>query len=72
MKIECFFAEGCGSVEQLRRHVEQAVREEGIEAEVCFHQVSQEWAERLGMGGSPTVWVNGRDIEGDVPAGGIA
>lgn len=72
MKIECFFAEGCASVEELRRRVEQAIREEGIEAEVRFLQVSHEEAQRLGIGGSPTVWVNDRDIEGEVPPAGTA
>jgi hypothetical protein len=32
MKIKCFFSEGCGSKEQLRHHIEQALREDEAEA----------------------------------------
>ena len=72
MKIECFFTEGCGSKKQLMQHTEQALREERIDAEVLSRQVSQEEAKQMGIGGSPTVWVDGRDLEEEAPPGGIA
>ena len=72
MKIECFFSEGCGSKEQLMQHVEQALREDGIDADVLSRQVSQEEAKQMGIGGSPIVWVDGYDLEEEAPPGGIA
>jgi len=72
MKIECFFSEGCGSNEQLMQHIEQALREERIDAEVLSRKFSQEEAEQMGIGGSPTLWVDGRDLEEEAPPGGIA
>jgi len=36
MKIECFFSEGCGSREELKENLRQALREEGTEAGVSF------------------------------------
>jgi hypothetical protein len=72
MKIECFLAEGCGSKEQLMQHIERALREDGIDADVLSRQVSQEEAKQMGIGGSPIVWVDGRDLEEGAPPGGIA
>ncbi len=59
MKVECFFSPGCASKEKLQENIQQALREEGIDAEISLREISQEEAERLGIGGSPTVWVNG-------------
>ncbi len=72
MKIECFFSEGCGSKEKLKENIRQALLEEGMEAEVSFRVLSQEEAEQLGIGGSPTVWVNGQDLESGTPPGGVS
>ncbi len=72
MKIECFFSEGCGSKEKLRENILQAFLAEGIEADLSLREVSQEEADRLGIGGSPTVWINGKDIEAGVPPAGVS
>ncbi len=72
MKIECFFSEGCGSKEKLKENIQKALLEEGMDAEVFFRVLSQEEAEQLGIGGSPTVWVNGQDLEPGTPPGGIS
>ncbi len=72
MKIECFFSEGCGSKEKLKENIRQALLEEGMDAEVSFRVLSQEEAGQLGIGGSPTVWVNGQDMEPGTPPGGVS
>jgi hypothetical protein len=72
MKIECFFSEGCGSKEKLKENIQKALLAQGMVAEVNFRVLSCEEAEQLGIGGSPTVWVNGQDIEPEVPPGGIS
>ena len=72
MKIECFFSEGCESKEQLMHNIEQALREQGTDAEVFSREVSEEQAKQIDIGGSPTVWVDDRDLEEGAPPGGIA
>ena len=72
MKIECFLAEGCGSKADLEKNVRKAIEAEGVAAEVSFHELSSEEAEKKGIGGSPTVWVDGRDLELGVPPAGIS
>jgi hypothetical protein len=72
MKVECFFSQGCGSKERLRENLERAIIEEGIEAEVSFQEVSAQEAQRLGIGGSPTVPVDGRDIEPGTQPGSVS
>ena len=72
MKIECFFSEGCTSQQKLRENIKNAILEEGIEAEIPFREISQEEAELLGIGGSPTVWINGEDLEPVTPPAGVS
>ena len=72
MKIECFFSEGCGSKDKLKENIQKALHTEGMDAEVSFRVLSQEEAEKLGIGGSPTVWVNGQDLDPGAPPGGIS
>jgi hypothetical protein len=72
MKIECFFSEGCGSKDKLKENIRKALLADGMDAEVSFRVLSQEEAEQLGIGGSPTVWVNGQDIEPGALPGGIS
>ena len=72
MKIECFLSEGCGSQDKLKENIRKALLAEGMDAEVFFRVLSQEEAEQLGIVGSPTVWVNGQDIEPGVLPGGIS
>jgi hypothetical protein len=70
MKVECFFSPGCASKEKLQENIQQALREEGVDAEVSLREITQAEAERLRVGGSPTVWVDGQDLEpGMLPAG---
>ena len=72
MKIECFFSEGCGSKEQLWENIQKALLEEGMDEEVSFRELSQEEAGQLGIGGSPTVWVDSEDLEPGVLPGDIS
>ena len=62
MKIDCYLSEHCGSYHQLRENIDRAVREMDLRAEVAFHTIYYEDAVRLGIIGSPTIQVNGRDL----------
>jgi len=70
MKIECFFSGECTSKERVKENLQKALLEERTKAEVSFHEVTGEEARQLGIGGSPTVWIDGQDIEpGALPSG---
>jgi hypothetical protein len=63
MKIECYMSMGCGAEEPLRANVRAAVELEGIAAETIFRRITDNEALSLGLRGSPSVLINGVDIE---------
>lgn len=64
MKIEILCAPECPYCSQVSQLVQTAMRETGIEAEVEFLWVESEAeAQRLKFLGSPTVRVDGMDVE---------
>jgi hypothetical protein len=62
MRIDCYLSEHCGSYHQLNANIGAALRELGIMADVRFPTVSYEEAMDLGIRGSPTIRIDGRDI----------
>lgn len=63
MKIDCFLSESCGSYHRLREHINAALTELGVKADVVYHTVYYDEALRLGVKGSPTVRINGKDLD---------
>jgi hypothetical protein len=64
MRIELLYFEGCPSVEQLQADLRELLIGAGIGEDVELRRVeSVEDAERERFLGSPTVRVNGRDVE---------
>ena len=64
MKVELLYFEGCPNYEGLVPHLQRILRQEGIEPGVELRRVeTQEQAARLGFLGSPTVRVDGSDVE---------
>jgi len=64
MKIEILYFEGCPNHRPAAERVQAVLREEGITAEVAEVSVADEAAARLlGFLGSPTIRVNGLDVE---------
>jgi hypothetical protein len=72
MKIDCYLSEHCGSHHQLRENLDRAVKELALGAEVAYHTVSYDDAVRMGITGSPSIWVNGRDLFDVQGSAGIA
>ncbi len=82
LRIVCYLSRTCGSEEQLRENIQRALKliserpPEGAqvqEPEVIFRRLSTEEAERLGLKGSPTIFINDKEfqpIEGQ-PQGGF-
>jgi hypothetical protein len=63
MNIRVLAFEGCPNDQPTIALIEEVLRELGIEAEVNRVEVSEENAERLRFLGSPTVQIDGVDIE---------
>ena len=70
MEIEFLYYEDCPSHELARERLEQVMAEEGIQASITVIKVeTEDQAERLRFPGSPTILVDGRDI--DPPPSGV-
>jgi hypothetical protein len=76
MRIEVFYFEDCPNYRPALDRLRTVLRDEGVNAEVSVVKVNDaSTAERLQLIGSPTIRVNGIDIEAAVRAlagGGLA
>ena len=63
-KIGIFFIEGCPGVLPTAKHIKEVIAEESIDAEISLILIeTPEDARQLHFTGSPTVRINGVDIE---------
>lgn len=68
MKIDCYISEYCSSEEALRKNVMEALRLDRMNATVNFHTISEREAQQLGLLGSPSLRIDGKDIlPGTIP-----
>jgi protein-disulfide isomerase len=68
MKIDCYISDGCTSESSLKLNVDTALKQENIEADVHYHRIDEPEAKKMGILGSPTVFINGVDIlPGEIP-----
>jgi hypothetical protein len=64
-KIEFLFFDGCPSYKKALYFLKEIIREENIEVELELIKVeSPEDAEEVGFHGSPSIKVDGKDLEG--------
>ncbi|MFN3479731.1 MAG: hypothetical protein ACK415_05015 [Thermodesulfovibrionales bacterium] len=63
MKIDCYMSLRCGSEDALRENISKALELENISAEVNFYRITEDEARSLGLKGSPSVLVDGKDIQ---------
>ena len=64
VKIELLFWEGCPSYPEARGLLDEVLAERGIDAEVEMREVfTDEEAEELRFPGSPTIRIDGRDVD---------
>lgn len=67
MTVEFLYWEGCPSHPEARELLEEVLEARGVDATVDVREVrTQEEARALGFPGSPTIRVDGRDVD---PAG---
>ncbi len=63
MKIDCYLSPGCGSGDALRENITRALFIEKIEAEVNFHRIDDAKAAVLGLTGSPSIFINEKELQ---------
>ncbi|MDA8085435.1 MAG: hypothetical protein M0Z75_01935, partial [Nitrospiraceae bacterium] len=69
MRIDCYVSPGCGSEEALRENIRRALALEEARSEVEFHSIDNEKALALGLTGSPSVLINGEQLQPQERAG---
>ncbi len=63
MRIDCYLSQGCGSEEALKESIARALEAEKIQAEVRIHRISDEKAAELKLSGSPSLFIDGRELQ---------
>jgi hypothetical protein len=64
VKVEFLYWDECPSHPEALELLRDALAERGVEADVEVHEVrTQEEAERLSFPGSPTIRIDGRDVD---------
>ena len=72
MKIELLHIDDCPNWQEVLGEIRDLLSEKGLEDEVELIRVtSSREAERLQFPGSPTIRVNGEDVDPDVPSSGF-
>jgi hypothetical protein len=67
MRIELLYWEGCPSYPEAKAMLEDVLNRRGIDAPIRMHEVrTDEEARELSFPGSPTIRIDGRDVD---PAG---
>jgi hypothetical protein len=63
MKIDCYLFDGCSAEQDLRKNIAQALVIEEVKAEVNFNIIDDKKAVALGLSGSPSVFVDGKELQ---------
>ncbi len=63
MKIDCYMSLQCGSEGILKENVYAALALEGAKADVSFHRIDDKEAGRLGLKGSPSIFIDGEEVQ---------
>jgi hypothetical protein len=64
MNVELLFWDGCPSYPEARELLEQVLRERGVDAPIEMREVTtEEEAVALRFPGSPTIRIDGRDVD---------
>jgi hypothetical protein len=63
MKIDSYLSQGCASGAALKTNIDLALEKEGVQAEVNFFRINDAEASSLGLSGSPSVFINGKELQ---------
>ncbi len=63
MRIECYLSPECPTEEGLRENIASALSAEKVEGEVSLQRIDDDEAIALRLSGSPSVFINGRELQ---------
>ena len=63
LTIDFYLSQGCQSEEALKTNIDLALEKEGLQAEVNFYRITDEEALSRGLSGSPSVFINGKELQ---------
>ncbi len=63
MKIDCYLSPECASERALRKNIELAMALESIDAQLCIRRLDDDEAIAIGATGSPSVFINGQELQ---------
>jgi hypothetical protein len=63
MRIDCYISLDCASGKPLEKNIYKALELEKVDAEVIFSVINELEAARFGFKGSPSVFIDGKDIQ---------
>ena len=69
IKNDCYLSSECGSEELLRKNINSALTDEKIKVDVGLHKINDDDALDLGLSGSPSVFINGKELQPQVGVG---
>jgi hypothetical protein len=63
MIIECYLSPEYGSEEALMENINRALAMEKVEADLSLHRIDDNEAIALGLTGSPSLFINGKELQ---------
>jgi hypothetical protein len=63
LTIDCYLSQGCQSEEALKISIATALERAGIKADVNFYRINDAEALSRGLSGSPSVFINGKELQ---------
>ncbi len=63
LKIDCYLSPECSSEKPLQENIRRALAIEKVEAEITLHRIDDNKALTLGVTGSPSVFINGKELQ---------
>ena len=63
LTIDCYLSQGCQSEDALKENIALALEKEGLQAEVNFFRINDAEALSRGLSGSPSVFINGKELQ---------
>jgi hypothetical protein len=63
MRIDCYLSPECASEEAIRENIKRAEAIDKVEADESLQRIDDNRAMALGVSGSPSVFVNGKELQ---------
>jgi hypothetical protein len=63
MKIDCYLSPECASEEALLENITRALNIEKHQADLIIHRIDDDRAIALGLSGSPSVFIDGKELQ---------